>query len=162
MKMLDRTPARRLAPLLALVALSCSDAAIDVLGVGSSRGDVRVDVDGPLSSIGVHRYYDGVRLLECDVQLTARAYGEVGSARWVEGVVDLVDLTTGRYLGTDYLMAPDLADFWGSGVIHGGERRTSRYLRYTSYGPFRAEFTFRYHLEDRRDYARARHYFDCR
>ena len=150
----------RFAPLVALLAAGCSDAAIAVVGAGAERGDVQVD--GPLSSVGAWRYYDGVRLLECSVRLTAYADGETGSARWVEGVLDFYDLASGRYLTSDYLLAPDLAHFWGSDIIRGGERRSSRLLRYNSFAAFRVAFTFRYRLEGTGRYAQARHTFDCR
>lgn len=155
---------RRLGPVLVTLLIggvACSEGSLGI--VGAIRGDdVELELDGPLSSLGSYRFYDGVRLLECDIRLTALAHGESGSAVWVEAVVDLFDLSTGRYLASDYLMALDLAQIWGASRIEGGERRTSRGLRYNSFGPFRAEFTFRYRSEGSREYGRARHVFHCR
>jgi hypothetical protein len=146
---------------LALGAGGCSDAAIDVLGTGTGQR-VQVIVDGPLSSLGAWRYYDGVRLLECDLQLEARAlYGSSGSsARWVDGVVDVYDLRTGQYLSSRYFYPGELASFWGDAEIEAGERQLSQPSRYSSYGPFRVYLLFRYDAAG--EPGRAEHRFDCR
>lgn len=155
-------PRRLLAAALLLPALAgCSDAAIGLVGSGVT-GRMEVDVDGPLSSLGSWRYYDGVRLLECDIRLTATAVGGTVDSRalWLDGAVDLYDLHTGRYLGTDYFYVGELQHLWGARAIENGERRTGRTLRYTSYGPFRAFFLFRYEAGGiTRD---TRHRLDCR
>ena len=138
----------------------CSDAAIGVIGTGPT-GRVEVYVDGPLSSLGSWRYYDGVRLLECDIRLQASAEGgsSDASAEWLDGVVDLFDLETGRYLASDYLYPGDMEYLWGGREIVSGERLTARSLRYTSYGPYRAYFLFRYDADGVT--RRAEHRFDC-
>jgi hypothetical protein len=153
---------RLAAALILLPALAgCSDASIGLLGTGATER-VEVYVDGPLSSLGSWRYYDGVRLLECDVLITATAEGGSSDARaeWVDGVVDLFDLQTGRYLASDYLYASEMGYVWGAPDLVNGERRTSRALRYTSYGPFRAYFLFRY--ESGGVTRETEHRFDCR
>lgn len=155
-------PMRLLAAALLLPALAgCSDAGIGLVGSGVTE-HMDVDVDGPLLSLGAWRYYDGVRLLECDIRLTATAEGgEIDSrAVWLDGVVDLYDLRTGEYLGTDYLYPGDLQYLWGDREIEAGERRTGRALRYTSYGPFRAYFLFRYDADGRT--RETQHRSDCR
>ena len=146
---------------LAVGAAACSDASIGVLDTGTSRS-VRVVVDGPLSSLGAWRYYDGVRLLECDIQLEARATsGSSGStAQWLDGVVDIYDLRTGQYLASDYFYPGELAYFWGDGEIESGERQFSRPFRYSSYGPFRVYLVFRYDAAGAT--GRTDHRFDCR
>ena len=146
---------------LALGAGGCSDASIGMLETGTSRS-VQVIVDGPLSSLGSWRYYDGVRLLECDLQLEARAVsGSAGStAQWVDGVVDIYDMRSGQYLASDYFYAGELAYFWGDGEIESGERQYSRPLRYSSYGPFRVYVVFRYDAAGVP--GRTEHRFDCR
>lgn len=149
-------------PALALFALvSCSDASIGLIGSGVTDR-VDVDVDGPQSSLGSWRYYDGVRLLECDVRITARAAGGSSGdrAEWLDARVDLYDLQSGRYLGSDYFYTGELEHLWGSPVIENGERRVARPLRYTSYGPFRAYFVFRYDSMGRE--FQTEHRFDCR
>ncbi len=140
---------------------ACSDASLGVVGGGISPR-LEVHVDGPLSSLGAWRYYDGVRLLECDVRITATAEGgSVGStAQWLDAVVDLYDLHTGQYLASDYMYLGEVEQFWGSRWIESGERVLSRSLRYTSYGPFRAYFVFRYRADGVN--RRTEHRFDCR
>ena len=150
-----------LVALLAAGAAACSDGSIGLVGSGPTER-VEVEVDGPLSSLGSWRYYDGVRLLECDVRITARAIGgsSGSAAEWVDGVVDLYDLRSGRYLGSDYMYFREVADLWGAEQIETGEQRVARSLRYTSYAPFRAYFLFRYTVGNvTRD---AEHRFDCR
>jgi len=148
-------------PLLTALLLGCEDASFSILGSDSDRAELVVD--GPLSSLGAYRYRDGVRLLECDIRLTARMHGRTrDEARWLEATVDLYDLRTGQYLASDYLYANELADFWGSSVLREDERRTSRTLRYASWGAFRADFRFRYRIDPGREYDVARHVFDCR
>ena len=158
-----RIRAPRLAAALILLPplAGCSDASIGLLGTGPTER-VEVYVEGPLSSLGAWRYYDGVRLLECDVVITATAEGGSSDARadWVDGVVDLFDLQTGRDLASDYLYASEMGYVWGAPDLVNGERRTSRALRYTSYGPFRAYFLFRY--EANGVTREAQHRFDCR
>lgn len=152
----------RAAGLALSVALTgCSDASIGTLATGPVQR-IEVEVDGPLSGLGSWRYYNGVRLLECDIRISAQAEGGSSgtSAEWLEGVVDLYDLRTGRYLGTDYMYAGEVADLWGARRIESGERLLSRSLRYTSYGPFRAHFLFRYSTGS--ETGRADHRFDCR
>ena len=128
-----------LVAMLAAGATACSDGSIGLVGSGPTER-VEVEVDGPLSSLGSWRYYDGVRLLECDVQLEARAVGgsSGASADWVEGVVDLYDLRTGQYLASDYFYPGELDYLWGANTIESGERQVARPLRYSSYGPYRA------------------------
>lgn len=148
---------------LAAAALGgCDDVGVGVLGTEPDRMEVRLD--GPISSLGSWRYYDGVRLLECDTRLTARGDGarSAARARWVEGVVDVYDLYDGRYLGSDWFDASDLRWLFGSSTIRAGERRTARSLRYNSWGPFRLEFSFRYRIEETGDYDRAEYTSDCR
>lgn len=146
---------------LALSAGACSDASIGVLDTGVSRS-VQVIVDGPLSSLGAWRYYDGVRLLECDIQLEARALsGSSGAtAQWREARIDIYDLRTGQYLASDYFYPGELAYFWGDDEIASGERQYSRPFRYTSYGPFRVYLLFRYEAAGRP--GETEHRFDCR
>ena len=155
-------PLRLLAALALLPPLAgCSDGSVGLVGTGATERIV-VDVDGPLSSLGAWRYYDGVRLLECDVRITATADGGSRGARaeWLDGVVDLYDLRTGQYLASDYLYAGEMDYLWGAPDIETGERRTARSLRYTSYAPFRAYFLFRY---DADGFTReTEHRFDCR
>ena len=146
---------------LAAGLAGCSDASLGVLESGPSRR-LEVDVTGPLSSLGAWRYYDGVRLLECDVQVEAWADGgsSGSTAEWIDGVIDLYDLRTGQYLGSDYLYPGQLEYLWGSREIESGERQLARPLRYNSYGPFRAYFLFRYDAGgEPRETA---HRFDCR
>lgn len=147
---------------LAFGASGCTDADGRIgglTGVDSTRGlDVRLDA--PLSSLGAWRYYDGVRLLECDLALTVSADGRSGeSARWLEGVIDVYDLQTGRYLASDYLYPTDFEVLWGSSQLESGERRVSRPLRYTSYGPFRAWILLRYSVDGVAH--QLEHRFDC-
>ena len=158
---------RRVARFGAVAALvagglaACSDGSIGVLGTGSVRR-LWVVLDGPLEGLGAWRYYDGVRLLECDVQVQAWAGGgsDDATAEWLEGRVDLYDLTTGQYLASDYMYAGEMDDVWGSREIENGERQLSRPLRYRSYGPFSAYFVFRYDAGGVDD--RLEHRFDCR
>lgn len=154
----------RVLPLLALTASvsACDAASIGLLGSEVNRTEVRLD--GPLSSLGAYRYYNGVRLLECDVRLTARATdgSSATEVRWVEATADIIDRRTGQYLGGQYLGPVQLADLWGSSVLRSGERRTSRALRYSSYAPFRVVFVFRYRVEPGRTHDTVRHAFDCR
>lgn len=144
-----------------LIGAGCSDAAIGIVDAGVSRR-VEVVVDGPLSSLGAWRYYEGVRLLECDVQLRAQAVSgsEGRAARWIDAVVDLYDLGTGQYLASDYFYAGELAYLWGEPEIESGERQVSRPLRYSSYGPYRAHLLFRYDAAG--ETRRTEHHFDCR
>ena len=155
--------ASRFVAIFAIVALlgACSDAAIGIVESGPV-GRVDVDVDGPLSGLGAWRYYDGVRLLECDLALEARAVSgsSGGSARWVDGVIDIYDLRTGRYLASDYYYSGDLAWLWGEAEIEAGERQFSRPIRYSSYGPFRVYLLFRYDADGTT--RRTEHRFDCR
>lgn len=150
-----------LASTLSLGIAGCSDASIGLVGSGPTQR-IQVDVDGPRSDLGSWRYYDGVRLLECDVRITAQADGGASesSAEWLEAVVDLYDLRTGRYLGSDHMFYREVADLWGSDRIESGERQFARPLRYTSYGPFRAYFLFRYGVGN--EAREAEHRFDCR
>ena len=140
---------------------ACGDASIGVLESGPSRR-LEVELGGPASSLGAWRYYDGVRLLECDVRL--EAWGEGGSndarADWLDGVVDLYDLRSGEYLGSDYMYASEVRWLWGASEIENGERQLARPLRYTSYGPFRAWVTMYYEAGGAA--AEATHRFDCR
>ncbi|HEX6588582.1 MAG TPA: hypothetical protein VF039_06125 [Longimicrobiales bacterium] len=146
---------------LALGIAACSDAGIGIVDSGTTQR-VQVVVDGPLSSLGAWRYYDGVRLLECDVALEARAVGgsNDATAAWVDGVVDIYDLRTGQYLASDYFYAGELAYIWGDPDILAGERQLSRPFRYSSYGPFRVHFLFRYDAAG--EPGRTQHRFDCR
>ena len=143
------------------LAVGCSDASIGVLESGPTR-HLEVELSGPTSSLGAWRYYDGVRLLECDVRMEARGEGGSSGTRadWLDGAVDLYDLRTGEYLGTDYLYASEVSYVWGDSSIETGERQQSRPLRYTSYGPFRAWVTFYYEAGGAA--AEATHRFDCR
>lgn len=161
LRTVSRPAAAAALAVLASLASACSDAAIGVLETGSSRR-VSVVVDGPLSSLGAWRYYDGVRLLECDIQLEARASsGSAGSsAEWLDGVVDIYDLRTGQYLASDYFYPGELAYFWGDAEIEAGERQLSRPFRYSSYGPFRVYLVFRYDAAG--EPGRTEHRFDCR
>lgn len=149
------------AALALILAGGCSDASLGVLDAGTSQR-VQVVVDGPLSSLGAWRYYDGVRLLECDLQLEARAlYGSAGStAEWLDGAVDIYDLRTGQNLASDYFYTGELAYFWGDAEIEAGERQLSRPFRYSSYGPFRVYVVFRYDAAG--EPGRTEHRFDCR
>ena len=153
----------RLAALAILLAVTaaCDDAALGVLDSGYTR-HVAIDLDGPVSGLGAWRYYDGVRLLECDVVLEARGEGGSSgtSAEWLDGAIDLYDLRTGTYLGTDYMYAGEVRNLWGDAEIRSGERQVARPLRYSSYGPFRAHVTFYY--ESGSEAAEATHRFDCR
>ena len=146
---------------VALVAGGCSDASIGVVETGVSRS-VQVVVDGPLSSLGAWRYYDGVRLLECDVQLEARGVsGSSGAtAQWRDARVDIYDLRTGQYLASDYFYPGELAYLWGDDEIASGERQYSRPIRYTSYGPFRVYLLFGYEASGQP--GETEHRFDCR
>lgn len=143
------------------LASACSDASIGVLDSGPTQR-LEVDLDGPVSTLGAWRYYDGVRLLECDVYLEARGVGGSSgtNAEWLDGAVDLFDLRTGEYLGTDYMYGTEVAYLFGDAAIESGERQVSRPLRYTSYGPFRAYVSFRYASGNDAD--EATHRFDCR
>ena len=157
----SRISACALAAALALTG-ACGDAAsIDVLGTGTTRHTI-VELSGPRSGLGMWRYYDGVRLLECDVQVEAWAEGgsSGAAAEWLDGAVDLYDLRTGEYLGTDYLYPSELEYLWGAREIENGERIYARPLRYTSYGPFRAYVSFRY--DSGGEPREAAHRFDCR
>lgn len=142
--------------------VGCTDATMGPVDGGTGGRGLQVELDGPISALGSWRYHDGVRLLECDVRLTAEAWGGSGlaQAEWEDGVVDLYDLRSGRYLGTDYFHPGDMGALWGSRWIASGERRTARTLRYTSYASFTAyvEFYYRAHGELRS----AAHRFDCR
>ena len=154
--------ARAACALAALVlAAACSDSSIGVLESGPTR-QLEVDLSGPQSTLGAWRYYDGVRLLECDLYLEARAVGGSSGtdAEWLDGAVDLFDLRTGEYLGTDYMYATEVAYLFGDADIENGERQLSRPLRYTSYGPFRAYVSLRYASGN--DAYEATHRFDCR
>jgi hypothetical protein len=139
----------------------CSDASIGLLGSGPTDRMI-VDVDGPFSSLGAWRYYDGVRLLECDIVVEARAEGgsDDSRAEWREGRVDLYDLRTGQLLGSDYFYPGELAQLWGSSVIESGELQRARGLRYSSYGPYRAYFEFSYLTNGTTRVTE--HRFDCR
>ena len=147
--------------LFALSLTACGDVALEGIGTGPSRSTI-VELGGPMSGLGMWRYHDGVRLLECDVQMEARAEGgsNDATAEWLDGTIDLYDLRTGEYLGTDYLYPSELEFLWGAREIENGERQYARPLRYTSYGPFRAYIEFRYEAGGApRD---AAHRFDCR
>lgn len=146
--------------LLPLGLGGCADADIGLIGSGPTD-PLWVELDGPRSELGAWRYHDGVRLLECDVALEARADGSAGaSAVWLDGRVDLYDLSSGRFLGADYFYAGQLETLWGAAEIESGERQYSRPLRYRSYAPFRAYVVFRY--ETRGEADEASHRFDCR
>ena len=143
-----------------LLLAACTDAGIGVIGSGPTD-PLFVEVDGPRSELGAWRYFDGVRLLECDVVMEARAEGGSGSsAVWLDGRVDLYDLRTGEFLGADYFYGGQLEYLWGDVEIESGERQYARPLRYRSYGPYRAFVTFRY--EARGEEAETTHRFDCR
>ena len=149
---------------VALVAASflaaCTDAGLGVIGSGPTD-PLYVEIDGPRSELGAWRYHDGVRLLECDLVMEAWADGSSGSAaQWLDGRIDLHDLRTGQYLGSDYFYAGQLEYLWGEAEIESGERQFTRPLRYRSYGPFRAYVVFRY--ESRGEEDEASHRFDCR
>lgn len=139
----------------------CSDASLGVLGTGSSSR-LDVDVVGPSSTLGAYRFYDGVRLLECDVTVEARADGGStgATAEWLDGVIDIYDLRTGEYVASDYLYPGEMDYLWGAREIASGERQLSRPLRYTSYGPFRVYFSFWYDAGG--EPRETTHRFDCR
>lgn len=157
----SRSTRLRAAALLLPALAGCRDASIGLVGSGATSRVV-VEIDGPLSTLGSWRYYDGVRLLECEVRVTATAQGGAtgATAEWLDGVIDLYDLRTGRYLASDYLYAGEMEFLWGTRVIETGERITARPLSYTSYGPYRAYVLFRY---DAGGVTReTEHRFDCR
>ena len=139
----------------------CSDASIGLLGSGPTERMI-VEVDGPFSSLGAWRYHDGVRLLECDILVEARAEGGSDEARaeWRDARVDLYDLRSGRLLGSDYFYPGELAHVWGSAVIERGELQRARGLRYASYGPYRAYLEFSYLTGG--ETRVTEHRFDCR
>lgn len=143
------------------MAVACSDAGVGVITNPVAR-PVEVDVDGPYSTLGAWRYYRGTQVLECEVRFTATARGGSSSAdaEWQDATVQLYDLRSGRYVGTDYMYEGEMTALWGSDRIESGERRVTRELRYTSYAPFRAHFVVRYRSAG--ETYSAGHIVDCR